>query len=125
MNQNLLRVSILATCLFTLGCASKTTESANKADIEEDDTFDTKVSKLKIGMTKQQVLAIMGDDYTQMGKGLTAHGSFEGLCYTPNYGRRLATALKRQYTLGIAGRNDTTVVTLQFQNGLLSTINQH
>ncbi|MCX6855554.1 MAG: hypothetical protein NTV80_11700 [Verrucomicrobia bacterium] len=126
MNRLLLQLGLMATLFCTYGCSSTSTstESGNEPVVEEA-SFDTKVSRLKIGMSKQQVFAIMGDDYTQMGRMQSAQGSFEGLHYTPNYGSRLATTFKRQYTLGIAGRNDTTGVTLQLQNGRLSSINQH
>ena len=75
-------------------------------------------------MTKQQVIAIMGDNYRPAGRTQSAQGTMEGMHYLPGFGSRYATALKRSYSFGIAGRRDPNGVMLQLKDGRLANISQ-
>jgi hypothetical protein len=75
-------------------------------------------------MTKPQVIAIMGDNYHPAGRTQSAQGTMEGMHYRPSFGSRYATALKRSYSFGIAGRRDPNGIMLQLKNGRLANISQ-
>ena len=116
-----LSIAILAMC----GCASTPQDNARNNEHKADEpSFDAKVSQLKLGMTKHQVIAIMGDNYLPAGRTQSAQGSFEGLHYMPSFGSRYATALKREYSFGLAGRRDTNGIMLQLKDGRLANISQ-
>lgn len=111
---------LIAILLFA-GCASSPEPASTASD---DSSFESRVERLRLGMTKQQIIAIMGDNYRPGGKTRSTHGSHETMAYLPSFGSRYATALKRNYSFGIAGRHDANAVTLHLQNGRLSNIAQ-
>lgn len=127
MQTTLKHLLLCIATLSLLGCASTPDDNRHTtATTAESDElpFDDRVSRLKLGMTKQQVISIMGDNYLPGGRNLSAQGSFEGMRYMPSFGSRYATALKRNYSFGIAGRRDTNGVMLQLRDGRLANISQ-
>ena len=76
-------------------------------------------------MSKAQVIAIMDDDGQSFGRSLSAQGAIETIHFMPRFGQRYATALKREFSLGWAGRSDPNGATMMFKDGRLSSISSH
>jgi len=120
-----LKYLLLCISLFSLfGCASTPEDDRRSASTSDELSIDDRVARLKLGMTKQQVIAIMGDNYRPAGRTQSAQGTMEGMHYLPGFGSRYATALKRSYSFGIAGRRDPNGVMLQLKDGRLANISQ-
>ena len=117
-------VSMLAACASSPATGRQSARAAETDHDEDEDDFDTRLSKLKIGMSRSQVIAIMGDNYYPGARSQSAQGSFETLMYQPGFGSRYATALIRGYSFGIAGRKRTNGTALQIKDGRLSNITQ-
>ncbi len=118
-----LTVSMLAACASSPDTDRQTARSAERADADEDD-FDTRLSRLKLGMSRSQVIAILGDNYLPGGRSQSAQGTFETLTYQPGFGSRYATGLIRGYSFGVAGRKRTNGAALQLKDGRLTNITQ-
>ncbi len=129
------RPALLAfSAVMLMSCASANKEGRPSAaaaqedekdeDKPDEDSFDARLAKLKLGMSKQQVITIMGEDGVHGPKSQSAMGTLESISYQPNFGHRYATALMRAYTLGNAGANRTDGAHLQFKDGKLTSINQ-
>jgi len=117
-------VVAVATCLL-LGCSSSTPVPETVSPEVETASFDTQVSRLKLGMSRAQVTAIMGYEGDAGGKSQTTQGTFETVYFMPNFGQRYSTALKRQFSLGFAGRSDPDGAAVGFKNGRVFTITSH
>jgi hypothetical protein len=116
-------ISMLGACASSPDTGHQTARTA-ESEKPDEDSFDVRLSRLKLGMSKSQVIAIMGDDYLPGGRSLTDRGTFETLTYEPSFGNRSATALIRSYSFGAAGRKRTDGATLQFREGHLAGIHQ-
>ena len=88
----------------------------------ESESYDSRISKLKLGMTKAQVVSIMDDEGQSVNRSLTPQGTIETVIYTPAFGQRYATALKREFSLGFAGRSDPNSTVMMFKDGRLSSV---
>ncbi len=119
---------------FWTGCASAPAPSSgpvaakarapSPAAEEEAETppFETRIARLRLGMSKARVAAIMGDEGHSAHRGLSAQGNTETVVYTPDFGQRYSTALRRQFSLGFAGMSDPNGSVLTFRNGALLSI---
>lgn len=121
----------LATVLLS-GCASdqpRTSDhhraAATRREDPEDRPLEDRAARLRLGMSKSQVVAIMGDNYHSGGMSQSAQGTIETWFYQPGFGSRYARALKSEYTFGLSGHEHMDGVHLVFQNGRLSHINTH
>jgi hypothetical protein len=122
-------------CLATLllaGCASDEPRhsgdhraAATRRVDPEDRLLEERADRLRIGMSKSQVISIMGDNYRSGGMSQSAQGTTESWFYQPGFGTQYARALKSNYTFGLSGHSGVNGVSLFFQNGRLSHINTH
>ncbi len=121
---------LLATACIMAGCSSQ--QSADRRaerraeDRREDELASqplrTRVSRLRLGMTKAQVVAVMGDEGRSLNVSQSEHGTLETVQYSPGFGSRYVSALKSSYTFGLAGHEGLEGATLLFKNGHLSNI---
>ena len=125
-------LALAMTAFGLIGCASHQPETSRPPEQaeaaqqeEESETFESRISKLKLGMTKAQVVSIMDDEGQSVNRSLTPQGTIETVIYTPNFGQRYATALKREFSLGFAGRSDPHSSVMMFKDGRLSSVSSH
>ena len=74
-------------------------------------------------MSRSQVDAIMGSHGNQHGRNISAQGTMETVQYMQDFGHMYATNLIRGYSMGFAGRERSTGVTVAFKNGRAWNIN--
>lgn len=125
--KNILPTGVIV--MLSVGCASQaptpkpaSAPAATVSQEEEEIPFETRVAKLRLGMSKSQVTAIMDDEGQSLHRSLSDQGNVETVLYAPNFGQRYSTALKRQFSLGFAGRSDPNGTVLMFKNGRLSSV---
>lgn len=108
--------------------AKARTNAARQAAAEAEENypaFEERTAKLKLGMSKARVAAIMDDEGRSVSKTLSPQGAMETVVYTPDFGQRYSTALRRQFSLGFAGMSDPNGAVLTFKNGALFSISSH
>lgn len=110
------------------GSAARNASQTKVAQQEEEENypaFEERIAKLKLGMSKARVAAIMDDEGHSAHKSLSAQGQIETVVYTPDFGQRYSTALRRHFSMGFAGMSDPDGAVLTFKNGALSSISSH